>query len=486
MMNRIGGLLRAQVRFIGEALLRFVHAAPRFPNGRPGYSLEDLRKDCNAMGVALMVTTDIHSAEALSFVRDLEADLGLVYGTGILKPELFTIPKQGSINVHKRKVPDYRGGGAVGLWEMLDGQKEIGITVHRVEAKVDVGAIIREATIPIDPYDNLVSLSLKADLVGNDLIVSALRDFQSETVHEKPQSGAGKTFRRPSPELMQQYERTLSASRTKFQPVYGRPRWKLFLKSALFALPLTGRNWIRRLRGQFPLVILFHHLVTDRPHRMGVATDFFSSQVDYLQRHYRVVSLSEAMGLMKNGGVRTPTVAITFDDGYAENYINLRAVTESLGVPVCFFVASQFISSGGEFYHDQRSNQPGFTACSWKQIRGLRDSGFEIGSHTRNHADCGSSDILFLRDEIEGSREDLTQNLGDPVPFFSFPFGLRKNMSHEAVEIAQAAYPYVFSAFGGINFPSRDKKVWKRCGFPLNLWELELQLQSVLEGSTLW
>ena len=54
----------------------------------------------------------------------------------------------------------------------------------------------------------------------------------------------------------------------------------------------------------------------------------FLRQVNYLLRHYRVVSLSEGVELVRTGAVKVPTVAITFDDGYADNFVNLRAVSE--------------------------------------------------------------------------------------------------------------------------------------------------------------
>ena len=106
-----------------DGMIRFIHAAPKWPNGQPGYGRDDLRADCEKNGVEILIVDDIHSEPALDFVRRLDADLGLVFGTKILKPSLFEIPKQGSINIHKRKVPDYRGGGAVGLWEVRDSPK---------------------------------------------------------------------------------------------------------------------------------------------------------------------------------------------------------------------------------------------------------------------------------------------------------------------------------------------------------------------------
>src|SRR5882724_10184164 len=195
--HRIAATIDNKAFDLLDAVIRFIHAAPRFPNGKQGYGLDDLSETCKQIGAELFLTRDIHAEEALTFVRSKNADFGLVFGTRILKPALYNIPKQGSINIHKRKVPDYRGGGAVGLWELLDDQKEIGITVHRVEAKVDVGGVIRSATIPIEPLDDLESLGLKADVVGCDLIVRAIRDFALGKVVETPQSGPGKTLRSP-------------------------------------------------------------------------------------------------------------------------------------------------------------------------------------------------------------------------------------------------------------------------------------------------
>ncbi len=477
--NRIGALIERHAFAFLDAVIRCIHAAPKWPNGKAGYGLDDLGETCKQIGAELFITRDIHSDEALDFVRRMNADLGLVFGTRILKPELYNIPKQGSINIHKRKVPDYRGGGAVGLWELLDDQKEIGITVHRVEAKVDVGGVIRSATIPIEPFDDLESLALKADVVGCDLIVAAIRDFALGRVVETPQTGPGKTLRSPAAEDFLQMKKQLAARRKGYGSPYRRPRWKLLAKSVLFAVPVTLRNWRYRRKADFPVMILYHHLVSDRPHRFGAATAYFLRQVNYLLRHYRVVSLSEAVELIRKGPVKVPTVAITVDDGYADNYINLRAVTEETGVPIGYFVATEHISSGNEFAHDGLFSEHGFVPNTWEQLQFLKHSGYEIGSHTRNHADCGSTDPVFLQSEIAGSLEDLKQKLG-PAAHFSFPFGMPQNISPQAVETACSNYENVFSAYGGGNFHSEQQRILKRGNFPFTVWELELQLQSVL------
>lgn len=477
--HRIFAAIDRHIFNLLDAVIRFIHAAPNNPNGPAGFGLDDLGETCKNIGAELFVTSDIHSEEALEFVRRRNADLGLVFGTGILKPVLYDIPKQGSINIHKRKVPDYRGGGPVGLWELRDGQREIGVTVHRVQAKVDAGGVIRSAVIPIEPLDDLESLALKADVVGADLIVATIRDFVREMVMETPQSGPSKTFKNPPAEDLLQMKKQLAAQRKGYGNPYRWPRWKLLAKSLLFAPQVTLRNWRHRRKKDFPVMILYHHLVADRPHRFGVSTAYFQRQVNYLLRHYRVVSLSEAVELTRRGGVAVPTVAITFDDGYADNFVNLRAVTEETGVPIGYFIASEHISNGREFAHDDLFNEHGFPPNTWEQIEFLKHCGYEIGSHTRHHADCGSSDPEFLRSEIIGSGQDIEKRLGATTNF-SFPFGLPENISPPAVEMACRAYENVFTAYGGGNFSSDRARMLKRGSFPHTVWELELQLQSVL------
>src|SRR6185437_4680580 len=66
-----------------------------------------------------------------------------------------------------------------------------------------------------------------------------------------------------------------------------RPKWKLCLETLLLCSPpMIARNWYRKIRRNYPVTILTHHLVSDRPHRMGISTQAFWRQVRFLQRHY--------------------------------------------------------------------------------------------------------------------------------------------------------------------------------------------------------
>ncbi len=468
---------------LGEFLLRLAHACPPHPNGPLRFDLEDLARFSEKADCSLFITTDMHTCESLEFVRGLRADLGILYGTRILKPELYAIPRLGSITLQEHKVPDYRGAGPVGLWELLEDQKEIGVTVHRVETEADAGPVIHATSIPIEPYDNLKSLALKAAVVGDDLLVVSIDDLARGVADPKPQVGPARQFKAPEPHQLAAYEKQIAARRPAYRPRRGRPVWKLLFRSVFFAPLAVARNWVYRFRKAFPVVILYHHVITDRPHHLGTPTDYFDRQAEFLSKHYRLASLGEAVEMLKRRKVEAPTAVLTFDDGYAENFINLRAVTEARGTPVTLFVSTAHITTQKPFGHDLREKQHGFRPLTWEEIKFLSRAGYEFGAHTRTHFDCGSTDLAALREEIVGSKTDLETHLGMPVKFFSFPWGMPVNMSAPAIELARATYPYIFDAAGGINLPSPEQEAWflRRCDHPSDLWELELLLQSLLD-----
>lgn len=92
-----------------------------------------------------------HTEETIALLREADADLGILYGTNIIRERVFSIPKKGSINIHLGLTPYYRGGPSV-FWELFNGEKENGATVHYVAKKVDTGDVILQQTFPLE-YD---------------------------------------------------------------------------------------------------------------------------------------------------------------------------------------------------------------------------------------------------------------------------------------------------------------------------------------------
>ncbi len=133
----LSGLARA-------ASARLLH--PRRPRGgRPTGAL--LAERCP--GVRHVHVASFWDASARETVRALAPDLGVVAGTYLLPPALFSIPRLGCVNLHLGRAPEFRGSSP-GFYEMLGGVPEVGITIHRVTEALDGGNILRQELFPLE------------------------------------------------------------------------------------------------------------------------------------------------------------------------------------------------------------------------------------------------------------------------------------------------------------------------------------------------
>jgi methionyl-tRNA formyltransferase len=112
------------------------------------------------LGIPTHFVANYHADESIALMRAAEADLGIVWGTNILKESVFKIPRFGSINIHQGLAPYYRGGPPV-FWELHNGEPVVGITVHFVEPKVDTGEILTQEALPLI-YDYSYGLNFEA------------------------------------------------------------------------------------------------------------------------------------------------------------------------------------------------------------------------------------------------------------------------------------------------------------------------------------
>src|SRR5262245_32303806 len=171
MNRRVYGLrekLRRSIRYDGYAATAVKGLRALVGRGGSGRSATDqirlsqlsLGRLAGDLGVSVYFLSNYHTEEAMRLMRAAEADLGIVWGTNILKECVFRIPRLGSINIHQGLTPYYRGGPPV-FWELYNGEREIGVTVHFVESKVDAGEIIVQETLPLF-YDYSYGLDYEA------------------------------------------------------------------------------------------------------------------------------------------------------------------------------------------------------------------------------------------------------------------------------------------------------------------------------------
>lgn len=237
--------------------------------------------------------------------------------------------------------------------------------------------------------------------------------------------------------------------------------WKMLLLNLYYhgSYPLRAwRSAQRQAQGRAPVIVLFYHRIADdRASPWTASNAVFARQIHWLKRHFEFVSLAEAQHRLRRGRNERACVAITFDDGYADNCRGALPLLIREGIPCTYFVSTQHILSGAPFPHDLARGRP-LAPNTPGQIRELALAGVEIGAHTRTHADLGRiDDPDRLYDELVGSRHDLEELTGVSVRYFAFPYGQHANLSQAAFRLARSAgYAGVCSAYGGFNFPGDD------------------------------
>jgi len=115
-----------------------------------------------------------NSAECRELLRRLRPDIVAVYGTLIIGRKLIdSVPKM--LNIHTGLSPAYRGSDTI-FWALHNSQPEqVGVTVHRVDAGVDSGAILARGRPAIEPGDDEDRLFAKSVQLGADLLCRAIR-----------------------------------------------------------------------------------------------------------------------------------------------------------------------------------------------------------------------------------------------------------------------------------------------------------------------
>jgi peptidoglycan/xylan/chitin deacetylase (PgdA/CDA1 family) len=233
------------------------------------------------------------------------------------------------------------------------------------------------------------------------------------------------------------------------------------LLTGYYAASRPYRAWANARRskaGSAPLIVLFYHRIADdRASSWTHSNRLFRKQITWLQRHCELISLEEAQRRVRNGFNNRVAACITFDDGYAENCDQAIPLLVREKIPCTYFVSTQHVMDGKPFPHDTQQNAVG-RPNTIDQLRWMAASGIEIGGHTRTHADLGSiTDEVKLYDEVVVAGEELQKAIRSPVRHFAFPYGMPKNLSAHAFQLAfEYGYEGVCSAFGAYNFPGDD------------------------------
>lgn len=159
--------------------------------------------------LALQYAIPVYQPEKLSGSLELKelmtlgADLIVTAAYGQFLPSSFLeYPTYKAINVHASLLPKYRGGAPI-HYAIMNGESQTGITIMKMEKKMDAGDILSQRSIPITHEDDVESMFEKLSHVGAQLLMETLPGWFAGTIQRIPQNEAEATF---SPNITREQE----------------------------------------------------------------------------------------------------------------------------------------------------------------------------------------------------------------------------------------------------------------------------------------
>lgn len=132
----------------------------------------------NALGIKLFQPEDLKSDDFYNDLAELEADLFVLVAYSILPERIVNLPRLGSINVHTSLLPKYRGAAPI-QHAVLNGDALTGISIFKLDKKMDHGPLLAQLEIPIDYTDTSLSIFEKFESKGPDFLINTLQDYKA-------------------------------------------------------------------------------------------------------------------------------------------------------------------------------------------------------------------------------------------------------------------------------------------------------------------
>lgn len=194
--------LRVGTRYaIGKGLARL----PRWLRGNKSFSLAQL---CEDQGIPVVQARNVNAPEFLDLAKTWDLSLVIsVAAPQIFREHLINLPSQGCINIHNSPLPKYRGM-LPNFWQMYHGEREVGTTVHRINAGIDDGDIILQKFSPIESGESLDSLIRRTKKLGARFMADAIELVRTGKATAIPNRKEDATyFSFPKPDDVREFRR---------------------------------------------------------------------------------------------------------------------------------------------------------------------------------------------------------------------------------------------------------------------------------------
>ena len=135
-----------------------------------------------------------NNREEYEYLKKLDADLGIVVAYGQIIPnEILNLTKKGFINIHASLLPKWRGAAPIQR-SIINLDKQTGITIMKINNKLDSGPICNSYKIDISNNENAEIISNKLSLLGADKILDNIDKILDDEIEFKEQNHADATY----------------------------------------------------------------------------------------------------------------------------------------------------------------------------------------------------------------------------------------------------------------------------------------------------
>jgi peptidoglycan/xylan/chitin deacetylase (PgdA/CDA1 family) len=185
------------------------------------------------------------------------------------------------------------------------------------------------------------------------------------------------------------------------------------------------------------IIILYHEISDEAQSKYSVSIENFKNQMGYIKKHFNTISLNSLINNEDTSHTLMDTVAITFDDGHKDNFLNAHPVLKKYKLQATIFLISRFIGSRDDI-------------LDVEEIKTMEKDGIDFGSHTLTHKVLSEIDGNEATKEINNSKAELENILGKKIQFFAYPYGKKRHFNeYIKTQVKNAGYKAAFTTENG-------------------------------------
>jgi folate-dependent phosphoribosylglycinamide formyltransferase PurN len=143
-------------------------------------SIKEITPSINFDEFTSIIVDKVNDSNSEKIISEYNPDIILQCGAGILKKNIFLIPKLGTINIHHGFAPEIRGVQST-FWAMYYGlYDKIGVSCHFIDEKIDTGIIISQHNYSLKSKDTFIDVQQALIKIGADLLINSISKIQKK------------------------------------------------------------------------------------------------------------------------------------------------------------------------------------------------------------------------------------------------------------------------------------------------------------------